>query len=486
MIHTTSTKFHPMTELRHLFDLDQQAPRMDGSLGPYINLDNAASTPPLRAVQSMVNAFLPWYSSVHRGAGFKSRLATDAYETARAITLQFVGANPRTHVCIFGKNTTEAVNKLARRFHFAGEQDVVLVSLMEHHSNDLPYRAVAKVVHVAVLPNGELDEADFDHKLRHYSGRVGLVAISGGSNVTGYIPPLRRLATKSHAFGAQFMVDCAQLAPHRKVEMGALDDPGHFDYVALSAHKMYAPYGTGALIGRRDTFETGEPDLRGGGEVELVTKDAVTWSAPPDRDEAGSPNVVGAVALAAAIQQLEAIGMDRIAHHEAELTAYALKRLRQSEHVELYGDTDPSRAHARLGVIPFNLKGLSHFLTAAILGYEFGIGVRNGCFCAHPYILTLLGISDEETDRVRSNLLIHDRRENPGLVRASFGMYNTLDEIDQWVEALEKIVRGEYRGRYVQDAASGDFVPEGWEDRFKDFFALSPTHPRLREEDHRP
>ena len=456
--------------LRDLFDVDQQIPLLEGSLKTYINFDNAASTPPLRVVTDAVNEFMPWYSSVHRGAGFKSQLSTRAYETARAVTLQFVGADPQAHVCIFGKNTTEAINKLARRFHFGKEQDIVLVSMMEHHSNDLPYRAVAKVVHVAVLPNGDLDEADFDRKLRDYSGRVGLVAISGGSNVTGYIPPLRRLATKAHAAGAQFMVDCAQLAPHRKVEIGALDDPGHFDYVTLSAHKMYAPYGTGALIGRRDTFETGDPDLRGGGEVDLVTHDSVTWSAPPDRDEAGSPNVVGAVALAAAIQQMEAIGMDRIAQHETELTAHALNRLRQMDHVELYGDTDPTRAHARLGVIPFNLQGFSHFLTAAILGYEFGIGVRNGCFCAHPYILTLLGISPREIDRVHSNLLVHDRRENPGLVRASFGMYNTLEEIDQFAEALEKIRRGEYRGKYVQDATSGDFIPEGWEARFENFF----------------
>jgi len=471
----TSTKSHSPTStqsLRDLFDLDQQVPLLDGSLGPYVNFDNAASTPPLRVVQSTLNRFMPWYASIHRGAGFKSQLATDAYETARAITLQFVGTDPRTHVCIFGKNSTEAINKLARRFQFPKGRDVVLVSKMEHHSNDLPYRPLAKVVHVDVQRNGELDEFDFDYKLRYYSGRVGLVAVSGASNVTGLINPIHRLAEKAHAAGAQILVDAAQLAPHRKIEMGPLEDPSHIDYVALSAHKMYAPYGTGALIGRRDTFETGEPDLRGGGEVELVTEDTVLWSSPPDRDEAGSPNVVGAVALAAAIRQLEAIGMDKVAEHEASLTAYALRRLRQIEDVELYGDSDPSRARLRVGVVPFNLKGLSHFLVAAILGYEFGIGVRNGCFCAHPYILSLLGISQEETERVRAKMTAHDRRTNPGLVRASFGMYNTLEEVDQFAEALEKIVRGEYLGRYVQDAASGDFVPEGWEARFENFFTI--------------
>lgn len=458
--------------LRDLFDVEQQIPLLDGSRKTYINFDNAASTPTLRIVQSTVNEFMPWYSSIHRGSGFKSQLATEAYETAREITLQFVGANPQTHVCIFGKNSTEALNKLARRFHFPENRDVVLVSKMEHHSNDLPYRPLAKVVHIDVQPNGKLDEGDFDRKLLQYSGRVGLVAVSGASNVTGLINPVHRMAEKAHAAGAQILVDCAQLAPHRKIEMGSLEEPAHIDYVVLSAHKMYAPYGTGALIGRRDTFETGEPDLRGGGEVELVTEDSVVWSPPPDRDEAGSPNVVGAVALAAAIRQLEVIGMDQVARHEASLTAYALEKLKAINGIELYGDSDPSRAHLRVGVIPFNVRGLSHFLVAAILGYEFGIGVRNGCFCAHPYILSLLGITQEETERVRAKMVAHDRRANPGLVRASFGLYNTKDEIDRFLDALEKIMHGQYKGVYAQNRASGDFRPKGWKPEFKEFFRI--------------
>ncbi|MEP7356646.1 MAG: aminotransferase class V-fold PLP-dependent enzyme, partial [Anaerolineales bacterium] len=321
MTQTSSASPTQTAGYEDLFAVNQPVPRLDGSLAPYINFDNAASTPPLQAVEAAVRAFMPWYSSVHRGNGFKSRLATHAYEQARAITLGFVGADPATHVCIFGKNTTEATNKLARRFPFRPGRDVVLVSMMEHHSNDLPYRAAAKVVHVQLTPTGELDEADFDRKLAEYAGRVALVAIAGASNVSGYINPCHRLAEKAHAAGAHILVDCAQLAPHRAVAMGALDDPAHFDYVAISGHKLYAPYGTGALIGRRDTFEQGEPDMRGGGTVEIVTENTVDWSAPPDREEAGSPNVVGAVALAAAIEQLQAVGMDNVAAHEAELTA---------------------------------------------------------------------------------------------------------------------------------------------------------------------
>jgi selenocysteine lyase/cysteine desulfurase len=198
----------------------------------------------------------------------------------------------------------------------------------------------------------------------------------------------------------------------------------------------------------------------------------VEWSAPPDRDEAGSPNVVGAVALAAAIKQLQAVGLSAVAAHEAELTAHALERLNALDGVEVLGDRDPARASQRLGVIPFNLRGVPHFLTAAVLGHEFGIGVRNGCFCAHPYILQLLGISPQQTEHVRAEMLAHDRTHMPGLVRASFGLYNTVDEVDVFVAALEKILRGQYRGHYHQQKTSGDYVPEGWTPQFEKYFQI--------------
>jgi selenocysteine lyase/cysteine desulfurase len=235
---------------------------------------------------------------------------------------------------------------------------------------------------------------------------------------------------------------------------------------------MYAPFGTGALVGRRDTFERGDPDLRGGGTVEIVTLDDVVWAEPPDRDEAGSPNTVGAVALAAAIQQLESIGMETVARHEAELTGYALRRLSQAPGIRLYGDADPTRAAERLGVIPLELAGVSHFKAAAILGYEFGIGVRSGCFCAHPYILHLLGLNSEQAAQVRATMLAGDRSDMPGLIRASFGLYNRLEDIDALVEALERIERGEYHGEYIQERASGEYRPTGWSPEFEQYFAF--------------
>ncbi|HEX6722966.1 MAG TPA: aminotransferase class V-fold PLP-dependent enzyme [Burkholderiaceae bacterium] len=450
---------------------EQPVPVLDGTLRRYVNLDNAASTPVLREVMDTVERFMHWYSSVHRGAGFKSRVATQAYEDARRIAMEFVGADPATHVAIFGKNTTEAINQLAARLGL-GADDVVLVSQLEHHSNDLPWRARARVEHVRADALGRLDEAHLDVLLERFAGRVRIVAVTGGSNVTGHMPDIHRIAAKAHAAGAQIFVDAAQLAPHRAIDMRALDDPAHLDYIALSAHKMYAPFGTGALIGRRDTFERGEPQHRGGGTVMFVSQDDVTWAAAPDRDEAGSPNVVGAVALAAAMQALSREGMDQLARHETMLTAHALSRLSKIAGVRVYGEADPARAADRLGVITFNVERHSHALVAAILSTEFAIGVRNGCFCAHPYLMHLLGLSAAEAAEVRKDIVNGDGRAMPGMVRISFGLYNTIADVDAFADALELIVRGEFAGVYTQDEASGEYAALGFAPDVAEHFRL--------------
>ncbi len=466
--------FNPLNhDYRSLFvGLDILCPILDGTRRCYTNLDNAASTPPLKAVQQAVDDFLVYYSSVHRGTGFKSQLSTHAYEQARQAVLKFVAADPADHTCIFGKNTTEAVNKLARRISLDGKRKMILTSSMEHHSNDLPWRAATQVVHTRLTPDGRLDEADFDAQLERYASQIALVTITGASNVSGFINPIYRLAEKAHAAGALFMVDCAQLAPHRQVEMLDLDDPAHLDFIAISAHKMYAPFGTGALIGRKDVFEQGDPDFSGGGTVEIVTLDRVVWSEPPERDEAGSPNVVGAVALAAAVQQLSSIGMDRVADHEAELTRYALQGLGTIPGLRIFGDRDPSTAPTRLGVIPFLFENTDHFLAAAVLGYEYGIGVRSGCFCAHPYILHLLGLSPEQAAGVRQHILAGDKSDMPGLIRVSFGLYNTLAEVDYLVDALHHIARGDFHGHYQQDKATGEYAPHDWQPDFSEYFKI--------------
>lgn len=465
--HNRSTNYNSL-----FVGLDAQVPLLDGSQRIYINLDNAASTPALKAVQEAVDRFLVYYSSVHRGTGFKSQLATHAYEEARRITLRFLSADPGEHTCIFVKNTTEAINKLARRFPFSPQKNVVLTSAMEHHSNDLPWRAVAETVHIHLTPEGDLDETDFDAKLAEYGNRLALVAITGASNVTGILPPIHRLAEKAHQVGAPIFVDCAQLAPHRKIEMRPLVDPAHLDFVAISAHKMYAPFGSGALVGRKDVFEMGDPDQRGGGTVEIVTLDDVVWAEPPDKEEAGSPNTVGAIALAAAITQLEAICMENVAAHEIALTAYALEKLPAVPGIQIYGSTDPSKASGRLGVIPLAIQHVPHFLMAAILGHEYGIGVRSGCFCAHPYILHLLKLTPRQAQAVRRRMLAGDRTEMPGMIRISFGLYNTCEEIDVFVDALQRIATRQYSGSYTQVKSTGEYLPVGWHPDFKAYFTF--------------
>lgn len=441
---------------RYVTGLDTVVPTAAGPR-PYSNFDNAASTPPLDSVMQAVNDFAPWYASVHRGNGLKSRLSTDIYEEARDIVGRFFGANPSEHVVLFGKNTTEAINKLSYRLNLR-KSDVVIISHLEHHSNDLPWRARATVKRIHLAEDGSIDQAHFSKLLGRYAGRVKLVALSGASNVTGHTPDIHWFARKAHEAGAQIFVDCAQLAAHRPIAMKRLNDPEHLDYIAMSAHKMYAPFGTGALIGRRDAFAQGAPEYTGGGTIQLVTAKTVDWALPPDSDEAGSPNVVGAVAFARALQTITNIGFSTITEHEALLTSYALGRLGEVPGIKLYGSHDPDQTTSRLGVIPFTLKNMPSNLVAAVLGFEWGIGVRSGCFCAHPYVMQLLGL-DREAEKHLRNAVLHQRRDlMPGMVRVSFGLYNTRQEIDTLIEALTAITRKEF-GSYDLDRATGAYTP---------------------------
>ncbi len=469
---TTKAEMDALRE--RIYGIDRKTPLLDGTLVPYVNLDNAASTPPMVSVVNKIQQFLPFYSSVHRGTGFKSRLSTVAYDDAHEIVARFVGADTATNTVIFGKNTTEAVNKLSFRFPFSADS-VVITTQMEHHSNDLPWRNHANVVHVKITKEGRLDEKDFDIQLAAHKGRVALVAVSAASNVTGFVQPIHRLARKAHEAGAKIFIDAAQLVAHRKLDMLPDDHPEHLDFVVLSAHKMYAPFGTGALIGPKEVFLADGPEYRGGGTVNIVTEDEVYWGDTPDRDEAGSPNVVGAVALAAAIEELTEIGMDNVAAHEEELIVYALEKMNAMSDVAIYGESNPARANEKVGVIPFNLDNVPHFLTAAILGYEGGIGVRSGCFCAHPYVVHLLDIAESEQHSWRERMLAGDKSDMPGMVRASFGCYNTTEDIDKLIAMLTRIQNKDYQGDYEQEIRSGEFIPKNYQEPHNEYFRLSSS-----------
>jgi selenocysteine lyase/cysteine desulfurase len=252
--------------------------------------------------------------------------------------------------------------------------------------------------------------------------------------------------------------------------MRAQEDPEHLDYIAFSAHKMYAPFGIGVLVGDRRTFETGDPDVVGGGMVDIVSLENAYWSDLPDREEAGTPDIVGVVALGRAIRALEEVGWDAIIRHEAELTGIALRRLQSIEGIELYGDADPDRASSRLGVVPFNVRGIPHALVGAVLSHEWAIGTRNGCFCAHPYVKEILHVTPEDAAAAEASILARDRSALPGTVRVSFGIYNTAGELDVLAEALGAVARGARAHGYVLDRQRGEYTHPAYQTDFSRSF----------------
>lgn len=427
---------------------DLDAPCVDGTSRPYLSLDSAASTGAFPSVGARVNEFLPWYSSVHRGAGHKSQVATAAYEAARQAALDFAG-RANGDIAIICRNTTEAINHLAYRLQLAPD-DVVVSTVVEHHANMLPWRRRARCRYVEVNPAGTFGVDDVVRTIED-GQRPRLLAITGASNVTGWVPPIDDIIAAAHERGVPVLVDAAQLAPHRPLPTAA-------DYLAWSGHKMYAPFGAGVLLGRRDTFEEGDPFLAGGGAVDLVDLDEVIWTDPPEREEAGSPNVVGAVALHAAMDEMRAIGWSYVIAHEHDLAHLLRTGLATLPGVRLLG---PGLDEPTLAVATFVVEGMPHALVAARLSAEFAIGVRHGCFCAHPYLLRLLDLSPDEVARYRQHVLAGDRREIPGAVRASAGLATTPADVDRFLEALAVVVGDKPAPvRYRQDPHTGDFSPD--------------------------
>ena len=404
-----------------------------------VYLDNAATTPPLKSVCKELQSFIPCYASVHRGAGLKSRMSDEMLENARMTALSFVGGNPDHDVAIFVNNTTDGINQLAVQMaeelvnpisgKAATERDVIISSVMEHHSNILPWRNSFFTEYVEVDSAGRLLMDDLEAKLRRYNGRVRLVTVAGASNVTGYVNPIHEIAALAHTYGAEALVDAAQLAPHRPIDLQAPGTPGHIDYIVFSAHKMYAPFGVGVLIGPRSFFSRNAPARCGGGTVRSVTLNDVLWEDPPLKNEAGTPNLLGILALGSAISSLRLLGFDELMRHESEMTKYCLTKLRSLPGVTVYPDDSDK---PRVGVITFNVFGYPHDQLAKALADKAGIAVRSGCFCAEPYAQRLLGISDAEAAPYRGK----PKNERPGMVRASLGIQNSKEDIDFLINTL--------------------------------------------------
>lgn len=406
-----------------------QAPLIQGGHVRYANLDYGASAPALSVVSAYLNEILPYYASVHRGAGYASQISTSVYENARDIVRGFVGGRADDSV-IFTRNTTDSLNLLAGCLpvvdgRHAGE---VLYLDIEHHANLLPWQAVPHRSVVAEQTIAETIES-LRQELAH--GDISLLAVTGASNVTGEILPIADLATLAHSYGARIVVDAAQLAPHRRINIAESD----VDYLAFSGHKLYAPFGSGVLIGRPDWLDAGTPHLAGGGAVREARLDGVSWTSGPARHEGGSPNVLGAATLAKATQVLASLDPAVVSGHEAAIRQHLVDGLQSIDGVTVHHIFEDSAD--TIGVVNFSVEGYDAGLVAAYLSAEHGVGLRDGRFCAHP-LLKRLGLPS-------------------GSLRASFGLGSRLEDAARLVEGIAALRRTGLGWDYVVD--SGRWVP---------------------------
>ena len=347
-----------------------------------INFDNAATTPVLKKVMRAVLKASENYGSIARGDGQKSQYSSDLYEECRRYVIKYFNAPLNKYTAIFIGNTTEGINKLSNIL-IENKNDIVITSRMEHHSNDLPWRGKCDLKYVEVDEKGRIIMEELEEMFSIYQDRIKYVTITGASNVTGYITDIRRVAKLAHKYGAKLIVDGAQLVPHRAINICGKEDDDYIDFLIFSAHKVYAPFGSGAIIGLRDELEKYPPDTKGGGTVERVLDDEIIWLSTPEKNEAGSPNFFGAVALMQALKEMNKIGFELIESNEKKLLKMLIDGMKNFERVILYGDNE--NIEDRLGIMVFNIDRLCYEMVGEYLASIRGIAVRQGGFCAHPY-----------------------------------------------------------------------------------------------------
>ena len=400
-----------------------------------INFDNAATTPPLKKVDEFIYENILMYGSVGRG-GHKSSYCTHAYEISRQEVLSFFNLLPEEgYEVIYVKNTTEGMNVLANVLCDRNSQKV-LTTRMEHHANDLPWRDTSKLYYCEVDHEGKINLCELEEKLRRAQGTIQYVTMTGASNVTGYINPIHKVARLAHKYGAKMIIDAAQLVAHRGIDMKGNSSEEALDALVFSGHKMYAPFGSGIIIVRTEMIADKKPFLLGGGIVSSVFDDDIYYKPSPYKEEAGSPNFLGAMAIIAAMAVFKNLGYVQITEHEERLKKRLISGLSSMSTIILYGDSDEKE---RVGVVPFNFMNIHHDEAGKFFQDKRGIAVRTGCFCAHPYVMRLLGISNE----ARYKYLEDSSLKSPGMIRASFGLYNTEEEVDEFLICIEDIIRAQ-------------------------------------------
>ncbi|WP_405986343.1 aminotransferase class V-fold PLP-dependent enzyme [Streptomyces sp. NBC_00872] len=431
---------------------DVTVPLVTGGEVSYAALDYAASAPALQRVWDDVAAYAPYYGSVHRGAGYLSQLSTDLFENSRRTVAEFLGCRPDDQV-VFTRSTTDSLNLLAAVLPADCQ---VFVFETEHHASLLPWRE-ARVTYLNAPRTPAEAVATLERALAERDPRgPALVCVTGASNVTGELWPVRELAAAAHTHGARIVLDAAQLAPHHPVDIAGLD----VDWVAFSGHKLYAPFGSGVLAGRADWLQDAEPYLAGGGASRAVARRSdggvdVAWHTTAARHEAGSPNVIGVYAIAAACRALTEAGFDTLVDRERRLVARVRAGLAEVPEVRvlsLFGDDAP-----RVGVLSFVVDGWNSSHFAAALSAEYGIGVRDGLFCAHPLVRTLLGTDPQDPGECGAPEAEPGER-SLNAIRVSFGAGTPDEHVDRFVRAVRELVSQGARWNYRTE--DGRCVPD--------------------------
>lgn len=386
---------------------------------PLIYLDNAATTQkPRCVVEAISEEYYNVNANVHRGVHYLSQQATELHEGARETVRRFINA-PDTAEVIFTRGTTESLNLVATSYGeaFLHEGDEVLISEMEHHSNIVPWQLLRerKGIVIKVIPMTDDGTLDLQAYERLFTSRTRLVCCCHVSNVLGTVNPVKEMAAIAHAHGAHFLVDAAQSVPHQAVDVQHLG----CDFLVFSGHKVYGPTGIGVLWGRKELLDA-MPPYQGGGEmIARVTWEKTTYERLPFKFEAGTPDYVGSHALAIALDYVSAIGMDTIQRHEADLTAYVLQKMREIEDMHIYGHAATTAPSLPTGPISFNVGGI-HPLDLGTLLDRLGIAIRTGHHCAQP-LMARCGVE--------------------GMARISFGLYNTREDIDAFISALQRVIK---------------------------------------------
>ena len=397
-----------------------------------INFDNAATTPPFKRVVKRVLETTEYYGSIARGDGQKSQYCSDLYEECRRYILKYFNAPEEIYTAIFVGNTTDGLNKLSNIL-INNKEDIVITTRMEHHSNDLPWRNKCDLKYVEVNEDGRININEIEELIERYKEKVKYITITGASNVTGYINDIRKISGLIHKYGGKIIVDGAQLVPHKKIYMYKKDSLENIDFLVFSGHKIYAPFGSGAIIGLRKDFNNNLPDTKGGGTVEYVIDNNQLWLNTPEKNEAGTPNLFGAVAIMEAMKEIENIGFERIEKNEKELLQYLINGLKELNRVKLYADNDC--IDDRLGILVFTIDGMKYYEVGEKLSEIKAIGVRQGGFCSHPYTRRVLGIPNNQLQEYINKNGI------PGLVRVSLGIYNSKKEANIFLETVELLCR---------------------------------------------